>query len=118
MSSGKKINSRQKGKRGELELAHKLQEYGYKARRGQQYSGANSDADVVGLDDIWLEVKRVEQLNIYKAIDQAVRDSKKTERIPVVCHKKNFKQWLVTMRLDDWMKLYSAYEELKEKEKE
>ena len=46
------VNSRAKGKRAELELSHVLQEYGYNARRGQQFSGANGDADVVGLDGI------------------------------------------------------------------
>ena len=33
------MNSRQKGKRGELELAKVLREHGYETRRGQQYSG-------------------------------------------------------------------------------
>ena len=42
-------NGREKGARGERELARKLREYGYHSRRGQQYSGANGDADVVGL---------------------------------------------------------------------
>ena len=44
--------SRDKGKRGERELAGKLREYGYDCRRGQQYAGANGDADVVGLPGI------------------------------------------------------------------
>lgn len=35
------MNSRQKGARGERELAKKLREYGFDSRRGQQYSGAN-----------------------------------------------------------------------------
>ena len=46
------MNSRQKGARGERELASKLREYGYNTRRGQQYSGANGDADVVGLTGV------------------------------------------------------------------
>lgn len=43
------MNSRSKGARGEREVAGILREYGYPCRRGQQYSGANGDADVVGL---------------------------------------------------------------------
>ena len=43
------MNSRQKGKGGELELAKLLRAYGYNARRGQQYSGISGDADVVGV---------------------------------------------------------------------
>ena len=58
------MNSRDKGARGEREAASLLREYGYDARRGQQFSGANGDADVVGLPDIHLEIKRVEKLNI------------------------------------------------------
>lgn len=98
-------NSRQKGKRGELELSHKLQEYGYDTRRGQQYCGANGDADVVGLPNIHIECKRVENLNLYKAVEQATNDARENE-IPTVFHRKDRKDWLVTMRLEDWIKLY------------
>ena len=102
------MNSRDKGKRGELELAHILQRYGYSARRGQQYSGANGDADVIGLPGIHIEVKRVESLNLYKAMEQAMNDSDGTGKIPTVFHRKNNKQWLVTMNLNDWIKLYQG----------
>ena len=102
------MNSRNKGKRGELELAKKLREYGYDSRRGQQYSGANGDADVVGLPGIHIECKRVEKLNIYDAISQAKHDAK-AEEMPVVVHRKNNSEWLVTLPLDDWIKLYRDY---------
>lgn len=99
------INSRSKGAKGERELAKILREYGYPCRRGQQYSGANGDADVVGLPNIHIEVKRRERLEIYSAIAQAVRDAKNDEK-PAVFYRKNECEWLVTMRLEDWMKLY------------
>lgn len=99
------MNSRSKGARGERELAGILREYGYPCRRGQQYSGANGDADVVGLPGIHIEVKRRERLEIYDAISQAVRDARENEK-PAVFHWKNNCEWLVTMRLDDFMKLY------------
>lgn len=99
------MNSRDKGKRGELEFAHKLQEYGYNTRRGQQFSGKNGDADVVGLHGIHLEVKRVEKLNIEAAMEQSVRDARQGE-MPIVAHRKNGKPWLITMELDDFMSLY------------
>ena len=38
------MNSKHKGKRGELEVAAILREHGYDARRGQQYSGASGDS--------------------------------------------------------------------------
>lgn len=100
------MNSRSKGKRGELELSKKLRGYGYECRRGQQFSGANGDADVVGLPGIHIECKRVEKLNIYDAIDQSRRDAKRHE-LPAVFHRKNDCDWLVTMRLDDWIKIYN-----------
>lgn len=96
------INSRQKGKRGELELARLLREYGYDAHRSVQYSGANHDADLYGIDGYHIECKRVEQLNIYKAMEQSERDAREGE-IPIVCHRKDRKGWLVTIRLDDFM---------------
>lgn len=104
------MNSRSKGKRGELEAAHILQEYGYDARRGQQFAGINGDADVVGLPGIHLEIKRVEKLNLDAAMAQSVRDAREDE-IPVVMHRKNRASWLVTMTFDEWMKLYQAWEE-------
>lgn len=99
------INSRDKGKRGERELASKLKEYGYECRRGQQYCGANGDADVIGLPGIHIECKRVERLNIYDAISQAKADARERE-IPCVFHRKNNCEWLVTMPLEEWIKLY------------
>lgn len=117
------MNSREKGKRGELELSHILQEHGYEARRNQQFSGANGDADVVGLPGIHVEVKRVEKLNIDKALEQSVRDAyadglrQGCEVLPAVFHRSNDDRkkdstkgtWKVTMRLDDWMELFKAW---------
>ncbi|CAI3661690.1 MULTISPECIES: putative PDDEXK endonuclease [Clostridium] len=98
-------NSKQKGARGERELSSKLKEYGYSTRRGQQYCGANGDADVVGLPGIHIECKRVQKLNIYDAISQAKADAKENE-LPTVFHRKDRSEWLVTMRLEDWIKIY------------
>lgn len=102
------MNSKQKGARGERELSSKLKEYGYETRRGQQYCGANGDADVVGLPGIHIECKRVERLNLYDAISQAKADAKNNE-IPTVFHRKDRCKWLVTMELQDWIKLYREF---------
>lgn len=98
------MNSRQKGKRGELELAKMLRDYGFtEARRGVQYSGANGDADVVGIPGVHIECKRVERgLDLYKAMEQSSRDAREGET-PVVFHRKNGKLWLVTMLADDYL---------------
>lgn len=103
------MNSRNKGAKGERELSNVLKDYGYKCRRGQQYCGSNGDADVVGLPGIHIECKRVERLNLYDAMDQSKRDALEGE-IPAVFHRKNRCEWLVTMRLEDWIHIYREWE--------
>ena len=103
------MNSKAKGKRGELEAAHVLKKHGYDARRGQQFAGINGDADVVGLPHIHLEIKRVEKLNIENAVEQSVRDAREGEK-PAVLHRKNRRKWLVTMPFEEWIELYQAWE--------
>lgn len=101
----KKINSRNKGRRGEQELAKELRSYGYaEARRGQQFSGSNGDADVVGIPKVHIEVKRTEALNLDAAMEQSISDAREGE-IPVVVHRKNRKPWKVTQLLPDWMEM-------------
>ena len=75
--------SRDKGKRGEREVALILREHGFEARRGQQYCGANGDADVVGVPGLHIEVKRTEKFRMYEALDQAINDAREDE-LPVV----------------------------------
>lgn len=102
------MNSRKKGAAGERELAKTLREYGYDCRRGQQYCGANGDADVIGLPGIHIECKRVERLNIDEAMGQAIRDRREGE-FPAVFHRKNNGKWMVTMLLDDWVEIYREW---------
>lgn len=97
-------NSRDKGKRGELEIAHILQDRGYDARRGQQFSGANGDADVVGIPGIHLEVKRTEQFRLWEYLTQAINDARNGEK-PVVAWKANRKPWVVVMPFHDFLDL-------------
>lgn len=103
-------NGKAKGAAGERELSHKLTDYGYNTRRGQQYCGSNGDADVVGLPGIHIECKRVEKLNLYDAMSQSISDAREGE-FPAVFHRKNRCEWLVTMRLDDWINIYREWEE-------
>ena len=100
------VNSREKGAQFERDLAKYLRDRGYDSRRGQQYCGTSGDADVVGLPGIHIEAKRREKMELYTWMAQAVRDSEGTGDIPVVIHKQSRKDILVTMRLDDFMKIY------------
>ena len=45
--------------------------------------GSNGDADVVGLSGIHIECKRVEKLNLEKAMEQAEHDRKEQEKAAV-----------------------------------
>ena len=99
------VNSKQKGARFERQLASLLREHGFESRRGQQYCGANGDADVIGVPGVHIEAKAVEKLNIHEAMEQSVSDARDGE-IPVVIHKKNRKPILVTMLFDDWIEFY------------
>lgn len=103
----KPLNSRVKGAGGEREFAKLCRDKGYECRRGQQYNGLEGQ-DVVGLPGIHIEVKRVERLQLEKAMEQSIRDSQ--EKIPIVAHRKNGKPWLVTMRAEDWFGLYREWE--------
>ena len=100
------MNSRRKGAAGERELAKVLRECGIDARRGQQYKGGVDSPDVIGLEGIHIECKRVERLNIDDAMEQSIKDA--GDKMPVVIHRKNRKKWLVTLRLDDFMTLYGG----------
>lgn len=101
-------NSRAKGKRGELELAAKLRTHGFDARRGRQYRGGGDSPDVVGLPGVHIECKRVQSLNIEKAMAQSRRDAEGTGEVPVVMHRRDREGWKVTMDLDEFMNLYIA----------
>ena len=106
------INSRDKGAVYERELARLFREHGYDARRGQQYSGANGDADVVGLPHIHVEAKRRKNgsVTIYDWLTQAVCNAREGE-LPAVFHRCNRRSTIVVMRVEDWFKLYKAWEE-------
>lgn len=103
------MNSRAKGVRGELAVAHLFKEYGYPAERGCQHDGMTGHADVEGVPLLWIEVKRDEDLVVLKAIKQAERDStaryQRTgeQLLPVVIHKKNRMPWHCTMRTLDFL---------------
>ena len=105
------INSKRKGKAGELELARKLKEYGYNVRRSVQYNGKEEDgqADLVGMPGVHIECKRTEKLNLYDAINQARRDSEGKDELPVVFHRRNNCEWLAILPLACFVELYREY---------
>lgn len=97
-------NSRAKGAAGERELAKILREHGFDARRGQQYCGANGDADVVGLPGWHIECKRCQKYEIDKWWTQATTDCKESEK-PLIAFRKNRGTWKVVLDLEDFLDL-------------
>lgn len=107
------VNSKQKGARFERTLASKLREYGYETRRTAQYCGNTGDAsDVVGLPYLHIEAKAQERMQLYDWMAQAKRDAEAGGggKLPAVFHKKNNCKILVTMELEDFMKIYTEFE--------
>lgn len=118
----RKINSRQKGAAGEREWRDFLKERGFEARRTQQYAGFTGDAsDIVceALKQFHWEVKRVELLNISKAMAQATRDTTNTNRTPIVAHRRSREEWFCTMKATDLLAIFQElYHHQKEKSDE
>lgn len=116
-------NSRQKGKRGELELVHFFRERGLSAYRTQQHSGRAGDDDVRIVELPWVhnECKRTEKVRIYAALDQAARDAVEG-RVPMVWHRQNGKAWIAITdagyQIDILMELEAARARVRELEDE
>ena len=93
------VNSRAKGQRGERSFAAFVRDiWGVDAYRGRQYHGRDDAPDVVcDIDGLHWEVKHVEKLNIHQAWLQAFTDAS-PEQVPVVAHKRNRGEWMLTVR--------------------
>lgn len=105
--------AKSKGKRGEREVANMLKAAGFaEARRTAQFCGKSGDAsDVIGLPGYHIEVKYVEKLNLWNAIDQAARDSAAhqestgEELVPIVFFRKRGRHWLVCLDAEKFLAL-------------
>lgn len=105
------INSRRKGKVGELEAAQFLREtFGWTTQRSVQHSGTADSADlrVEQTPHCWWEVKRHERLNVPKTMRVAISQSGR--RAPVLMHRPSRSEWLLTIRVVDLPILVHDYE--------
>lgn len=98
------IRSRDKGARGERELALLLADNGFPAKRGVQFSQGKhgltgADVECESLGFMHIEVKRVEAGNPYNWHDQAKCDAK--GKTAVVFHKRNGRRWLAILSAED-----------------
>jgi hypothetical protein len=99
---------REKGRRAEIELANLIRDnWGYDVHRGKVFY---HESDIVGLDGIHCEVKRKERINIHEAMEQAKEEAvKRNDGLPTVFFRRDRGEWMVCMRLEDWIDLYGAW---------
>jgi Holliday junction resolvase len=95
-------NVKRKGSQGERELSEILRQNQIRAYRNDQiFTGGKGNPDVsaeISGRQFHVEVKRVERLNVNEAMNQAIRDAAEGV-FPVLAHRRNREQWLVTMPL-------------------
>jgi Holliday junction resolvase len=105
MSTKPKINSRSKGKRGELQFRDVLRKHNLTARRGQQFSGGPGSPDVIceELASVHFEVKNTQRGDIYGWMKQAIEDA--GGKLPIVVHRRNHKGWVAILDADELLKL-------------
>lgn len=104
---------REKGARFERTVAGLFRDWGYNAFRTAQYEGKSGNcADVEGVPGLHIECKHCERMQLYDWIGQAIRDNEasKVKQLPVVIHKANNKDVLVSMRFEDFIQIYREWE--------
>lgn len=99
------VNSRAKGKQGELELAKLFREHGFAdARRSVQYRGTADSMDVLGLPGCHVECKRTETARLYEWMDRAVSEAG-ADATPVVFHRRSRRPWLAILPASAFLQL-------------
>lgn len=105
------LNSRRKGKVGELEAAQVLRDmFGWSTARSVQHCGTADSADlrIDQTPSLWWEIKRVERLNVPKTMRTA--SAQCGRRTPVLMHRPSRSEWLITIRLSDLPAFAHAYQ--------
>ena len=106
----KRVNSRAKGKRGELDLAKTLTAAGYPASRGQQRKGGEDSPDVIceALSAFHIEAKLTATCQMHSPAQLAKWDAQARRdagqfRTPLVIHRWNGnKIWWVRVLKPGW----------------
>ena len=97
-----------KGKNGERELAKVLNSLGFAmAQRGAQRKGGEDSPDVLFIQAVHIECKRVETLDLRSALEQSIRDAG-PNKIPTVFHRKNRMPWLITVQREHFKDFQTA----------
>lgn len=99
---------RAKGNRGELEVREALRVRGYHSAKRNLQSGGQGGGDLIeAIPGYSIEVKRVENLNVWKALAQAEAAAAATET-PVVVFRRNNGSWWAVLDRDARLELFSG----------
>lgn len=109
--------ARAKGFAFEREIAKEFSDatgLDFKRGLGQTRGGGNEVPDVLPPEGelrklIHIECKRQKRCSIKGAMEQALNDIGKESNIPIVITKDDRKDALVTMKLEDWMPIFSQW---------
>ena len=117
------MNPRNKGNKGERDwrdvLNHK---FGVNYARTPLSGGLDIRGDIRRkygspksiADEFHWEVKRVEKLNIHRALQQSIRDSR-PPLIPCVVFRRNNEDWRITLQAKDFLNILLELQELRQK---
>jgi len=94
---------RDKGARGEREVAAVLRRHGLPVDRTVQQSGLYLRGDLTGVPGYHFEVKRCETLRLPAWLRQAEADA--DSAVPVVAWRTNHGDWYAALKLDDLARL-------------
>ena len=111
------VNSKQKGKRVELELVHWLQDHGIRARRTQQFNGAEGLSDIISEDlpECHIECKGTKDATLNRStlldwLEQVNRDCPPSLPVSVLFCKSNNKPFVAATPLSIWEYIKPAAE--------
>ena len=103
MSSG--AHKRDKGVRGEREVAQLFEQAGFEVRGLEGLGDHNAFRDETGrLLAIHLEVKRQERLRVQEWLRQTV-DESPAGMLPLLCFRQNRERWIACLPLDNLLEL-------------
>ena len=98
-------SSRDKGSRGELEVAAIFKAAGFDARRTPNSGGLSWRGDIVGVPGYVLEVKRQETLALPAWLRQAAADAAVCGCVPVVAFRRSQEPWFAVLPLEELARL-------------
>ena len=102
------INAKKKGNAGEHELAHWLEENGFKAFRNSMSGGSIWKGDIANNLDLTIEVKTVKKINLLEAWKQVNKDASTAHNSPLLAlHFDHMprKEWLMVLHSEDYIDL-------------